>query len=136
MTGIERGIWTGVFLLLSLTASAAQTAAELERLGVQAAAKQDWVSAQKYLEQAAETGDYTSQFEYAFLLETSDPPVQDQVQAYAWYTVVVLRGGDNAATAQTCRARVEKKLTKDELAQAKSQAQTFVAKFGQGGTSN
>jgi TPR repeat protein len=122
-------IMAAFFWLILPAAAQAQTVSELERLGVQAAAKQDWVSAQKYLKAAAESGDPTSEFEYAFLLETSAPPVQDQVQAYAWYTVVMLGGGDNATTAATCRNRVAKKLTGEEVGQARSEAQKLIAKF-------
>lgn len=130
MGAIKKSL-AGVVLFVSVTASEAQdTPYELERLGVQAAGHNDWVAAQKYLKQAAEMGDYTSQFEYAFLLETSDPPVKDLVQAYAWYTIVILRKGPNTDTAETCIARVAKNLNTAEIERAKAEAQILLARYG------
>lgn len=108
----------------------AQNAYQLERLGVQAASKQDWTTAEKYLRQAAELGDYVSQFEYAFLLETSDPPVLNQTRAYAWYMVVVARKGENTDLALTCISRLEKKMSAAEIAAAKTEAAPLIGRFG------
>lgn len=129
--GAIKTVLAGVFLLVGVRASNAQdTPYELERLGAHAAAQSDWLKAQRYLKRAAEMGDYTSQFEYAFLLETSDPPVKDLVQAYAWYTMLILRTGPDTDTAKTCIARVAKNLSSAEIERATSEAQELFAKYG------
>ena len=82
--------------ILSLVFSAstlASEAVELRHKGVEAASKGDFASAQKYLDQSAKLGFYTAQVEYAYLLESSPSSVQNSVESYAWYKVVIARAG-------------------------------------------
>ena len=118
--------------ILSLVFSAstlASEAVELRHKGVEAASKGDFSSAQKYLDQSAKLGFYTAQVEYAYLLESSPSEVQNRVESYAWYKVVVARAGTDTEFAKEGLSRLTKVMSEAELNQAKEITTKYIEQY-------
>lgn len=121
-----------VVTILSLLFSAgalANEAAELRHKGVEAASKGDFVSAKKYLGQSAKIGFYTAQVEYAYLLESSPGSVQNRIESYAWYKVVIARSGSDTEFAKEGLSRLTKVMSEAELSQAKETTAKFIEQY-------
>ena len=117
--------------LLSCVACFAQNAVALRVQGVGYAARGDYASAAPHLAQAAELGYYVAQIEYAVLLDTSPPPVNDNIKAFAWYSLVIARNGTDTDFAEERRALVAQRLDAEATQQASQLASELVAKYGQ-----
>ncbi|AZZ97447.1 hypothetical protein [Pseudoalteromonas sp. R3] len=99
---------------------------ELRDKGVEAASKGNFNSAAKYLGKSARLGFYTAQVEFAYLLESSPEPIQNKVESYAWYGVVLSRNGTDTDFAKERLASLTKAMKKAELAQAKEIAAKYI----------
>ncbi|QBB71491.1 hypothetical protein ELE36_14625 [Pseudolysobacter antarcticus] len=109
----------------------AQAAADLRKQAVGYAAKGDYARAAPLLKQAAELGYYTAQMEYAVLLDTSPTPVNDDITAYAWYSLVIARNGPDTQFVEKRRAIVVKRLNEADLKVATQSAKMLVEKYAQ-----
>jgi len=118
------------FLATSFPA-ASQNAAALRRQAVGFAAKGDYASAAPLLSQSAELGYYVAQLEYAVLLDSSPAPVNDNIKAFAWYSVVIARQGTDTDFAKERLALVAKRLSQPDAEQANQLASALIAKYGQ-----
>ncbi|GBF30233.1 secretory immunoglobulin A-binding protein EsiB [bacterium MnTg04] len=115
-------------LLISSTVAVAHDAVILRNKGVEYAANGDFQSAQKYLCEAAELGYYTAQVECGYVLESSPAPVQNPVEAYVWFSVVIAREGTDTAFAAERREAIRAKLTASEIVEAELRAEEFISK--------
>lgn len=121
-----------IVTILSLAFAAstlANEAVELRQKGVEAASNGDFVSAQKYLDKSAKLGFYTAQVEYAYLLESSPGSVQNKVESYAWYKVVIARAGTETEFAKEGLARLTKAMSETELSQAKETSTKYIKEY-------
>ena len=123
------------FLLLTILAvtfssgAFASEATDLRLKGVQAASNGDFSSAQKYLSQSAELGYYTAQVEYAYLLESSPGNIQNTIESYAWYNVVIARKGTDTVFAKEGLARLSKVMSATEIEQAEKLAKKYIEQY-------
>ncbi|MDR7121598.1 hypothetical protein [Rheinheimera soli] len=124
-----RLILATILALVFSAGTLASEAVELRHKGVEAASKGDFESAQKYLEQSAKLGFYTAQVEYAYLLESSTDSVQNKVDSYAWYKVVIAQAGTDTEFAKEGVARLAKVMSEAELNQAKETATQYLDKY-------
>ena len=119
-----------VWLLLVGNLAAAQDAVQLRNHGVALAAQGDYAGAAPYLSKAAHLGYYTAQIEYAVLMDTSPAPVNDDIKAYAWYSLVIARRGTDTDFAKECRAKVAKRMSAADLTAAQQLAAKLISQFG------
>jgi hypothetical protein len=118
-------------LLFGCCCAFAQDAVQLRKQGVWYASKGNYEQAAPLLKQAAELGYYVAQMEYAVLLDSSPLPVNNNVEAYAWYSLVIARKGTDTKFAEERRAIVAKRLSEGEAQAANQSASVLVAKYGQ-----
>jgi TPR repeat protein len=118
-------------LFVSSFCTLAQDAVTLRHQGDGYAAKSDYASAAPLLARSAELGLYPAQIDYAVLLDTSPPPVNDNIKAFAWYSLVIARKGSDTGFAEQRLALVGNRLTPAESCQAKQLASQLISKYGQ-----
>lgn len=115
-----------ILILFISNIALADEATELRKKGVQAAANGDFLVAQNYLNQSAKLGLYTAQVEYAFLLESSPGKIQNKIESYAWYQVVISRNGVDTRFAEEGLLRLNAHLSEEEMEQANALAAFYV----------
>ena len=124
-----RFILVTILSLIFSASALASEAVELRHKGVEAASKGDFASAKKYLDQSAKLGFYTAQVEYAYLLESSPGAIQNRIESYAWYKVVIARSGTDTDFAKEGLARLTKVMSETELNQAKESTTKYIEQY-------
>ncbi len=118
-----------VLALVVSTGAFANEAADLRLKGVQAASTGDYTTAQKHLRQSAELGYYTAQVEYAYLLESSPENIQNKLESYAWYNVVITQKGTDTVFAKEGLARLSKLMSVSEIEHAKQLTAKYIEQY-------
>lgn len=91
-------------------------------LGVAFAARNRFSEALPYLLSASNQGYRTAQLELAFLLASSDPPVRNLVEAYAWAAQNLDAPGNDGKFAEDIVAQARRTLSQAELGRAQTRA--------------
>jgi hypothetical protein len=74
------------------------------------------------LRSAATNGVKAAQLEYAYLLESSDPPTKNLVEAWAWADLHAGGSDTEAKFAKDIQSRTERAFTEPDRSQAKERA--------------
>lgn len=126
---MQKALITILILLISNIALADE-ATELRNKGVQAAENGDFLVAQNHLCQSAKLGLYTAQVECAFLLESSPEKLQNKIESYAWYQVVISRNGVDTRFAEEGVLRLNAHLSEEAVEHANALAAFYVELYG------